>query len=89
MPSNTPNNNASRRSKSDTDETIIRMANGLAKGLVVLVRLAVLFPMVSIPALVSVWAGFEIGPIWGLLIVAASGAALAVWALLSPASFDN
>src|SRR6476620_599286 len=87
--SNTRNNNASRGSKSDTDETIILMATGLAKGFGVLIWWAILFPMVSIPALVSLWAGLQIGPIFGLLMASASGLALAAWALLSPASFDE
>ncbi|RDH76547.1 cell division protein FtsK [Mycolicibacterium moriokaense] len=87
--SNTLNNNASRRSKSDTDETTIMVAVGLAKGLAVLLRWAVLFPMVSFPALVSFWAGFSINPILGSLIGCASCLALSAWAYFFPASFEE
>jgi S-DNA-T family DNA segregation ATPase FtsK/SpoIIIE len=87
--SNTRNNNASGSLQSDWDETITLLFVGLAKGLGILIWWAVLFPMVSVPALVSLWAGFEISPILGLLIASASVLALAAWAYFSPASFDE
>jgi DNA segregation ATPase FtsK/SpoIIIE, S-DNA-T family len=87
--SNARNNNVSRSSQSNTDETIILVATGLAKGLGVLIWWAILFPMVSIPALVSLWVGLQINPMLGLLIGCVSGLALAVWACLSPASFEE
>jgi S-DNA-T family DNA segregation ATPase FtsK/SpoIIIE len=87
--SNARNNNASGSFESDWDETITLLFVGLAKGLGILIWWAVLFPMVSVPALVSLWTGFQISPILGLLIASASGVGLAAWAYLSPGSFDE
>ncbi|MEE6167680.1 MULTISPECIES: FtsK/SpoIIIE domain-containing protein [unclassified Mycolicibacterium] len=87
--SNTRHNNASRGSTSDADETIIMVAIGFAKGLGALVRWAILFPTVSVPALVSLWVGLQINPILGLLFECLSCLALAAWAYFSPASFEQ
>ena len=35
---------------------------------------SVLFPMISIPILASVWVGFRYGPVFGLVLAAVSGA---------------
>jgi S-DNA-T family DNA segregation ATPase FtsK/SpoIIIE len=87
--SNTRNANDSRTAEPDWGETITLVVAGLVKGFGILIWWAVLFPMVGVPALVSLWAGFRFAPIFGLLIASASGVALAAWAYVAPASFDE
>lgn len=87
--SNRRNANTSRTTESDWDETITLIVTGLAKGLGILIWWSVLFPMISVPALVSLWVGFRYAPILGLLTAAVSGMTLAAWAYLSPDSFDE
>jgi DNA segregation ATPase FtsK/SpoIIIE, S-DNA-T family len=87
--SNTRKPNTSGTTESDWDETITLIVTGLAKGLGILIWWSVLFPMISLPLLVSFWAGFQYAPIVGLLVAVASGSALAAWAYLSPDSFDE
>ena len=50
-----------------------------------LVWWSVLFPMISIPILASVWVGFRYGPVFGCILAAVSGLALVAWSQLSPA----
>jgi S-DNA-T family DNA segregation ATPase FtsK/SpoIIIE len=76
------------RSGSASDETIMLIACGLAKGFVVLVWWSVLFPMISLPLLVTFWVGFQFGPIHALLVGIASASPLGAWAYISPDSFD-
>jgi len=83
-----PRNN-SHGSESDIDETITAILLGLAKAVAVLVWVSVLFPMISIPTLVSVWVGVWFGPVFGLLLAVVSGLALAAWSQLSPPSFQQ
>jgi S-DNA-T family DNA segregation ATPase FtsK/SpoIIIE len=71
------------------DETIIVISVALAKALAVLVWCSVLFPMISIPALASVWVGVCFGPVLGLALAVISGLALATWSQLSPPSFQQ
>lgn len=87
--SNTHNGNDSRTTESDWDETITLIVTGLAKGFAILIWWSVLFPMLSVPALLSLWVGYRCAPILGLLVAAASGIALAAWAYLSPAVFEE
>ena len=54
-----------------------------------LVWWSVLFPMISIPILASVWVGFRYGPVFGLVLAAVSGLALVAWSQLWPASFQQ
>ena len=58
--------NNSRSTESDIDETITVIVVALTKGLGVLLWWSVLFPMISLPILASVWVGFRYGPVFGL-----------------------
>src|SRR5204863_4705206 len=71
----------------DIDETITVILVALAKGLGVFLWWSVLFPMISLPIIASVWVGFLYGPVFGLVLAAVSGLALVCWSQLSPASF--
>ena len=75
--------NNSRNTESDIDETITVILVALTKGLAVLLWWSVLFPMISLPTLASVWVGFRYGPVFGLVLAAVSGLALAAWSDLS------
>ena len=81
--------NNSRSTESDIDETITMIVVSLAKGVGVVLWWSVLFPMISIPTIASVWVGFRYGPVFGLVLAAVSGLALAAWSQLSPASFQQ
>jgi S-DNA-T family DNA segregation ATPase FtsK/SpoIIIE len=81
--------NNSRRNGSDIDDTIAAIVVALGKAVVSLVWLSVLFPMISIPTIASVWIGLSCGPVFGLALAALSGLALAAWWQLSPASFHQ
>jgi S-DNA-T family DNA segregation ATPase FtsK/SpoIIIE len=88
-PSKAHGNNKSRSTESEWDETVITIVTGLAKALKVLVWWSVLFPMISVPTLVSLWLGLTVGPIFGILLAALSVLALAAWSQIWPASFDE
>ena len=79
--------NTSRSTESDLDETITMIVMAVAKACAVLVWWSVLFPMISLPILASVWVGFRYGPVFGVLLAAVSGLALVAWSQLWPASF--
>jgi S-DNA-T family DNA segregation ATPase FtsK/SpoIIIE len=81
--------NNSHSTESDWDETITLIVMALAKGLAVLAWWSVLFPMISIPTIASVWVGFRYGPVFGLILAAMSGLALAAWSQLSPVTFHD
>ena len=81
--------NNSQSTESDIDETVTMIVVALTKGLAVLLWWSVLFPMISIPTLASVWIGFRYGPMFGLVLAAVSGLALAAWSEISPASFQQ
>ena len=76
--------NNSRSTESDIDETVTMIVVALTKGLGVLLWWSVLFPMISIPTIASVWVGFRYGPVFGLVLAAVSGLALVAWSQLSP-----
>jgi S-DNA-T family DNA segregation ATPase FtsK/SpoIIIE len=78
-----------RAADSYWDEIVIVLAIGLGKGLWAFIRWSVLFPMISVPVLVSIWAGLSYTPILGVLVIAASSVVLSAWAYLSPESFDQ
>ena len=86
--SNPHGGKSSRSTESDWDETITILVTALAKGLGVLAWWSVLFPMISVPTVASLWVGFQCGPIFGVLVAAVSGLALASWSHISPASFN-
>jgi S-DNA-T family DNA segregation ATPase FtsK/SpoIIIE len=81
--------NNSRGSQSDMDETIMMVVLAIAKAVAALVWCSVLFPMISIPALASVWVGVSFGPVFGLVLAVISGLALAAWSQLTPPSFQH
>ncbi|MGO9351294.1 MAG: FtsK/SpoIIIE domain-containing protein [Mycobacterium sp.] len=81
--------NNSRGIGSDIDDAIAAIVVALGKAVVSLVWLSVLFPMISIPTIASVWIGWCFGPVFGLIFAALSGVALAAWWQLSPASFHQ
>jgi DNA segregation ATPase FtsK/SpoIIIE, S-DNA-T family len=81
--------NNSRSSGSATDETITLIVVTLAKGVAVLAWWSVLFSMISIPTLASIWIGLRYGPVFSLVLAAVSGLALAAWSQLSPKSFQQ
>jgi S-DNA-T family DNA segregation ATPase FtsK/SpoIIIE len=85
--SNPHGSNNSRSTGSAVDEGIATIVMALAKGVGLLVWWSVLFPMISIPTLASVWIGFRFGPMFGLVSAVVSGLALAAWSQLSPTSF--
>src|SRR6516165_4457995 len=71
--SNPHGGKSSRSTESDWDETITILVTALAKGLGVLAWWSVLFPMISVPTVASLWVGFQCGPIFGVLVAAVSG----------------
>ena len=81
--------NTSRSTESDLDETITIIVITVAKACAVLVWWSVLFPMISIPILASIWVGFRDGPVFGMFLAAVSGLALVAWSQLWPASFQQ
>ena len=81
--------NTSRSTESDMDETITIIVIAVAKACALLVWWSVLFPMISIPILASLWVGFRDGPVFGGLLAAVSGLALLAWSQLWPASFQQ
>lgn len=88
-PSKPHGTNTSRSTESDGDETVTLIVLALAKGLCVLVWWSVLFPMISIPALASLWVGLRYGAGFGVLLAAASGLGLVAWSRLSPVTFGD
>jgi S-DNA-T family DNA segregation ATPase FtsK/SpoIIIE len=81
--------NSSHSTESDTDETITMIVVALGKGLGLLVWWSVLFPMISVPMIASVWVGFRCGPVFGVVLAAVSGLALLAWCELGPESFQQ
>jgi S-DNA-T family DNA segregation ATPase FtsK/SpoIIIE len=70
-------------------DTVIVIVVALAKAVAVLAWWSVLFPMISIPTLASIWLGLVCGPVFGLLLAAVSGLGLAAWSQLSPHRFTG
>ncbi|KKC01521.1 hypothetical protein AWC17_26995 [Mycobacterium nebraskense] len=80
--SSKPNgNNKSRSTESEWDHTVVIIATGLAKAIKVFVWWSILFPMISFPILMSLWLWLIAGPIFGIVLAAISGLALAAWSL--------
>jgi S-DNA-T family DNA segregation ATPase FtsK/SpoIIIE len=82
-------NNNSYCTESDWDETITIIVTGLAQLLGVLAWWSILFPMISVPALASLWVGFRCGPIFGVFAAALSALVVLAWSQIYPASFDE
>jgi S-DNA-T family DNA segregation ATPase FtsK/SpoIIIE len=81
--------NNSHSTDSDLDATVTMIVVGLAKAVAVLAWWSLLFPMLSIPTLASIWLGFACGPVFGLVLAALSGLALSAWWQFSPESFQR
>jgi S-DNA-T family DNA segregation ATPase FtsK/SpoIIIE len=81
--------NNSRGIGSDIDDAVAAIVVALGKAVISLVWLSVLFPMISIPTVASVWMGWCFGPVFSLAFAALSGLALAAWWQVSPASFHQ
>jgi S-DNA-T family DNA segregation ATPase FtsK/SpoIIIE len=81
--------NNSRSSDSDIDDTITVILVALAKAVAVVAWWSVLFPMISVPTIASVWVGLHYGGASGVILMIASGSALAAWSQLWPASFQQ
>ena len=79
----------SRGSGSELDDTIMVIAVALAKAAAALMWASILFPMISLPAIASMWIAVSYGPLFGLLATAWSGLALTAWFLLSPNTFRH
>jgi S-DNA-T family DNA segregation ATPase FtsK/SpoIIIE len=84
-----PHRTSNRSTESDIDEIVTMILVALGKAAAVLVWASVLFPMISVPTLASVWIGFRYGPVFGLVLAAVSGLALVAWLQISPASFQR
>ena len=65
--------NNSRRNGSAIDDTIAVIVVVLGKAVAALVWWSVLFPMISIPTIASVWIGLRYGPVFGLALAALCG----------------
>jgi DNA segregation ATPase FtsK/SpoIIIE, S-DNA-T family len=87
--SNPHRGNNSHNTGSDMGDTVIVIVVALAKAVAVLAWWSVLFPMISIPTLASIWLGLVCGPLFGLLLAVMSGLGLAAWSQLSPPSFHR
>lgn len=90
MSPSTPHGNRNSHSTApEWDEIITIIVTGLAKALGLIVWWSVLFPMISVPIVVSLWLAFTLGPIFGILLAAVSALALVAWSQIWPASFDE
>jgi S-DNA-T family DNA segregation ATPase FtsK/SpoIIIE len=81
--------NNSHANGSDWDETVTILVKALAKALGVLAWWSILFPMISVPILVSVAAAVWFGPIFGILLAALSALVLIACSQIWAASFDK
>lgn len=81
--------NRSHPNRSDFDDTALLAATALAKATAALVWASVLFPMISVPAIASVWIAIKCGLLFGLLVAVWSALALFSWFLLSPKTFGQ
>jgi S-DNA-T family DNA segregation ATPase FtsK/SpoIIIE len=81
--------NNSRSTESDIDETITVIVVALTEAVAAVVWWSVLFPMISIPTLASIWIGVCLGPVFGLVFAMVSGLALAAWSQICPPSFQH
>lgn len=86
-PSTSKRSNNSRGNGSDFDDTIIVITMALAKATAALIWASILFPMISLPTITSMWIAVSYGPLFGLLTALWSGMGLFAWFLLSPNTF--
>lgn len=81
--------NRSRHNESDFDAAVMVAVVAFAEAAVALVWASVLFPMISIPTITSIWIAFNCGPLFGLVATALWVLALLGWFLLSPRTFHQ
>ena len=81
--------NNTHSTESDWDETITLIVMAIAKGLAALAWWSVLFPMISIPVIVSLVIGFRYGPVFGFILAALAVLGLVAWSQLSPVTFHD
>ena len=60
--------NNSQSTESDIDETVTMIVVLLTKGVGMVLWWSVLFPMLSIPTIASVWVGLRCGPLLGVVL---------------------
>jgi DNA segregation ATPase FtsK/SpoIIIE, S-DNA-T family len=75
--------------ESEWDDTAAIIIRSLAKGLAVLVWWSLLFPMISIPTLMTLWVGLQFGVIFSVIPAMFSTLGLIAWAQTSPTSFNR
>ena len=71
------------------DDTAAIVIGTLAKGLAVVVWWSLLFPMISIPAVLTLWIALQFGPIFAVIPATFSTLSLVAWAQTSPPSFNR
>lgn len=87
--SNTPNRKNHNNNQSANDDWIGELIIGLVKAAGQLLWWAILFPFLSIPATVALWAAVSQGARAGLVTAAVEIAAYIGWAVVEPASFTR
>ncbi|MFY2860446.1 FtsK/SpoIIIE domain-containing protein, partial [Mycobacterium sp. THU-M104] len=85
--SNTSNRYNRNTNQSSDDDWIGELIWGLVKAAGQLLWWAILFPVLSIPVIVSIWVAIGHGPRAGALTAALAAAAYIGWAALEPSSF--
>ncbi|KAA1430550.1 FtsK/SpoIIIE domain-containing protein [Mycolicibacter arupensis] len=87
--SNTPNRKHHNNNSSPDDDWIGELILGFAKAAGHLLWWAVLFPVLSIPAAVALWAAVSHGARAGVVTAAVEVAAYIGWSVLEPSSFTR
>ncbi|WP_407689542.1 FtsK/SpoIIIE domain-containing protein [Mycobacterium sp. HUMS_1102779] len=85
--SNTPNRNNRTTNQASDDDWVGELIWGLVKATGQLLWWAILFPVLSIPVIVSIWVAIAHGPGAGLLTAGLAAAAYIGWAVVEPSSF--
>ncbi|MGO8965540.1 FtsK/SpoIIIE domain-containing protein [Mycobacterium sp.] len=85
--SNTSNRKNRNTSQSPDDDWIAELIWALVKAAGQLLWWAILFPALSIPAIITIWVGIAHGTRAGLLTAAVAVAAYTGWAVVEPSSF--
>ncbi|GLV09202.1 MULTISPECIES: FtsK/SpoIIIE domain-containing protein [Mycobacterium] len=85
--SNTPNRNNRNTNQASDDDWVGELIWGLVKAAGQLLWWAILFPVLSIPVIVSIWVAIAHGPGAGLLTAGLAAAAYIGWAVVEPSSF--
>jgi S-DNA-T family DNA segregation ATPase FtsK/SpoIIIE len=86
--SNAPNRNNRNTNQASDDDWVGELIWGLVKAVGQLLWWAILFPVLSIPVIVSIWVAIAHGPGAGLLTAGLATAAYIGWAVVEPSSFN-